>query len=128
MAVTYVMVERGNPSNPHAPKKFYAHAKASGEVTLKKLSKEIARNRNTPGNSEILDILNDLSKILIHYLADGKIVRFGEFGAFQITLSGKGAESIEKHTISLIKGAKMTFRPGNNLRSALDTLRYQRNE
>ena len=39
MAVSYVVVERGNPLKPENPKKFYAQAKASGEVTLKRLSR-----------------------------------------------------------------------------------------
>ncbi|MDR1382189.1 MAG: DNA-binding protein, partial [Tannerella sp.] len=39
MAVNYVLVERGNPGNPKAPKKFYAQAKSSGDLTLRKLSK-----------------------------------------------------------------------------------------
>ena len=44
MAVTYVVVERVNPQKPEEAKKFYAQAKASGEVTFKNLSKEIAQS------------------------------------------------------------------------------------
>jgi hypothetical protein len=35
MAVNYVVVERGNPAKPDAPKKFYAQAKSSGELTFR---------------------------------------------------------------------------------------------
>ena len=36
MTVKYVVVERGNPLKPQEPKKYYAQAKASGELTMKK--------------------------------------------------------------------------------------------
>jgi hypothetical protein len=35
MAVTYVVVPHGNPGDPEAPKKFYAQAKSSGELTFR---------------------------------------------------------------------------------------------
>ena len=95
MAVTYVVVERGNPQKQEEPKKYYAQAKASGELTLKKLSKEIAQGSTTVSDTDVLAVLNDLTKILSRHLADGEIVRFGDFGAFQITLSGSGAASAD---------------------------------
>ena len=126
MAVTYVLVERGNPQKPEEVKKFYAQAKASGEVTFKNLSKEIAQGSTTVSDTDVLAVLNDLSKILSRHLAEGRIVRFGDFGAFQIGLSSEGAESADKFTSSLIKGAKITFRPGVDLRDTIATLKYEK--
>jgi len=126
MAVTYVVVERGNPLKPEEPKKDYAQAKASGELTLKKLSKEIAQGSTTVSNTDVLAVLNDLTKILSRHLADGEIVRFGDFGAFQITLSGSGAQSADKYNASLINGGKITFRPGVDIKEVLATLKYEK--
>ncbi|MDR1341302.1 MAG: hypothetical protein LBK58_14810 [Prevotellaceae bacterium] len=36
MAIPYVIIPKGNPDNPEAPKKYYAQTKASSEVSLKK--------------------------------------------------------------------------------------------
>lgn len=126
MAVSYVVVERANPLKQEEPKKFYAQAKSSGELTLKKLSKEIAQGSTTVSDTDVLAVLNDLTKLLVWHLAEGEIVRFGDFGAFQITLSGSGAESEEKYNSSLIKAGKITFRPGVDLRDALATLKYEK--
>lgn len=126
MAVKYVLVERGNPLKPAEPKKFYAQAKASGELTLKKLSKEIAQSSTTVSDTDVLAVLNDLTKLLVRHLSEGEIVRFGDFGAFQISLSGSGAESEEKYNSSLIRTGKITFRPGIDLRDALATLKYEK--
>jgi predicted histone-like DNA-binding protein len=89
MAVGSVVVPKGNPSDPDAPKKFYAQAKASGELTLKKLSREIAEGSATVSDTDVLTVLNDLTKILKRHLDNGEVVRFGDFGSFQVSMSGE---------------------------------------
>ena len=124
MAVSYVLTPKGNPSNPDAPKKFYAQAKSSGELTFRKLSKEIAEGSTTVSDTDVLAVLNDLIKILRRHLDNGEIVRFGDFGTFQVAISSGGAETAEKFNSSLIKKSKVTFRPGIDLKEMLATLKY----
>jgi predicted histone-like DNA-binding protein len=126
MAVHYVIIERGNPADLNAPKKFYAQAKSNGEITLKKLGKEIAEGSTTVSDTDVLAVLNDLTKVLKRHLDNGEIVRFGDFGTFQITVSSEGAETAEKFHSSLIRNPKVTFRPGVDLKEMLATLKYTR--
>ena len=58
MAVKYVVVEKSNPRDPAAPKKWYATAKANGELTFKKLSKEIAEGSTTVSDTDMLAVLS----------------------------------------------------------------------
>lgn len=37
MLVQYTLTQKANPSKPEVPKKFYANAKSSGEVSFKSL-------------------------------------------------------------------------------------------
>ena len=124
MAVKYVLVERGNPQNAEAQKKWYATAKSTGELTFRKLSKEIAQGSTTVSDTDVLAVLNDLTKILCRHLADGKIVRFGDFGAFQISVGSAGAETEAKFNASMIKGSKVVFRPGIELREMQKNLKF----
>ncbi|MDR2562905.1 MAG: HU family DNA-binding protein [Prevotellaceae bacterium] len=124
MAVTYVLVERGNPGDPTAPKKFYAQAKSSGEITLRSIGKEIAEGSTTVSDTDVFAVLNDMTKILKRHLDKGEIVRFGDFGTFQLTLTSEGAETEEKFHVSLIKNPKVSFRPGTDLKEMLATLKY----
>jgi predicted histone-like DNA-binding protein len=126
MAVNYVTVQKGNPGNPESPKKVYAQAKARGELTFRKLSKEIADGSTTVSDTDVLAVLNDLTKTLKRHLENGEIVRFGDFGSFQITLASEGAESAEQFNASLIKGGKVAFRPGIDLKDMLATLKYEK--
>jgi predicted histone-like DNA-binding protein len=126
MAVNYVLTQKGKPGNPEAPKKFYAQAKSSGELTLRKLSKEIAEGSTTVSDTDVLAVLNDLTKVLKRHLDNGEIVRFGDFGTFQIALTSEGAETAEKFHASFIKGGKIAFRPGIDLKEMLATLKYEK--
>lgn len=42
MSVKYVVREKGNPSKPSEPKKWYATAKSTGEISFKDLRNEIS--------------------------------------------------------------------------------------
>lgn len=75
MAVKYNIVERKNILKPSETPKFYASAKADGEVSFKALAKEIAAAGSTVSDSDMLAVLNDLTKILTKHLAEGKIVK-----------------------------------------------------
>ena len=126
MPVKYSVSEKGNPANPSAPKKFYATAKSDGEVTFRSLSKEISAGSTTVSDTDVLAVLNELSKALSRHLADGKIIRFGDFGSFSLSLSSEGAETAEKFNASLIKGSKINFRPGIDLKEMLSIVKYEK--
>ena len=126
MAVKYNVIERKNLLKPTEAPKFYASAKADGEVSFKALAKEIAGAGSTVSDTDVLAVLNDLTKALVKYLAEGKIVRFGDFGSFQVSVSSNGAETAEKFTASNITGNKIQFRPGVDLKAMLATVKYKK--
>ena len=125
MAIKYTVNEKNNALQPQQPKKWYAGAKSTGDVTLRALSKEIAA-RSTVSPADTYAALVGLTEVLVERLADGKIVRFGDFGAFQVSISSEGAESAEKFTPSLIKGGKVIFRPGVDLKEMLNNLKFEK--
>ncbi|MDR1198411.1 MAG: HU family DNA-binding protein, partial [Prevotellaceae bacterium] len=120
MAVKYSLSEKGNPQKPEDPKKWYANAKSAGELTFRKLGKEIAEGSTTVSDTDVLAVLNDLIKILKRHLENGEIVRLGDFGSFQISIGSNGAETEAKFHSSLIKTKKVTFRPGIDLKEMLN--------
>jgi predicted histone-like DNA-binding protein len=125
MAVKYTVSERGNPLNPTQPKKWYANAKSTGDTTLRALSKEIAA-RSTVSPADTQAVLVALTEVLVQNLAEGKIVRLGDFGAFQVSVSSEGAETEAKFNASLIKGSKVVFRPGIDIKEMQKSLKYEK--
>lgn len=126
MPVKYNVTERKNLQDPQAAPKFYAIAKSDGEIDLKTLAKEISGGSTTVSDTDVLAVLNDLIKAANRHLSDGKIVKLGDFGNFQISISSEGADTAEKVIPALIRGNKINFRPGTDLRDMLKTVRYEK--
>jgi predicted histone-like DNA-binding protein len=126
MSIKYNVSERANPLKPEEPKKWYANARSSGDFTFRKLSKEIAEGSTTVSDTDVLAVLNDLTKILRRHLENGEIVRFGDFGTFQISIGSGGAESKEKFNATLIKKKRVAFRPGIDLKEMMNNLKFER--
>jgi predicted histone-like DNA-binding protein len=125
MAVKYTVSERGNPLQPQQPKKWYANAKNTGDMTLRALGKEIAQ-RSTVSPADTQAVLMALTEVLVEHLAEGKIVRLGDFGAFQVSVNSEGAETEAKFNASLIKGTKIIFRPGTDLKEMQNNLKFEK--
>lgn len=125
MSVKYVVSENSNPQDLTAPKKWYAKAKSTGDVSLKELSKEITQ-RSTVNSADTLAVLDVLTQVLTEHLNRGEIVRFGDFGSFQVTLGSEGAVTEDKFNSTLIKSTKVQFRPGEDLKQMLNNLKFEK--
>ena len=78
----------------------------------------------TVTRADVMAVLIALEDTIVEGLERGEIVRLGEIGAFQIGLRGKGAESEEEYSASLIRKAKVNFRPGTALTEILTGLSF----
>jgi predicted histone-like DNA-binding protein len=126
MAVPYVIVERGNPFKPSAGRKFYVRAKSRRKsITFHAICTEIAE-ASVVSDSDVRGILNELIYVLRRHLNEGESIRFGGLGTFRILLSSSGMETAEQFNVSLIKKAKVSFRPGADLQDMLATLKYEK--
>jgi len=65
-------------------------------------------------------------EVIIDELKEGNMVQMGKLGSFAINIKSEGAESEEKFTPTLIKGAKLVYRAGNELKAMLKTLKFER--
>lgn len=125
MAINYVLAQRVNPKDVTAPRKFYAIAKSNGEETVRQLATEISK-RNGLSTSDVFAVLESFIDLIPERIADGKIVRLGDFGSFNLTVSSEGSEKAEDFNSSLIKGNSLNFRPGKLVQNALTTVDYKK--
>ncbi|MDY3528957.1 HU family DNA-binding protein [Riemerella anatipestifer] len=95
-------------------------------MSFKNLSKELSEMSTTVSDTDALAVLNDLTKLLSRHLSEGRIVRLGEFGSFQVSLSSNGEEEEAKVTAASVKNAKIQFRPGEDLKAMLKTAKFEK--
>ena len=124
-SVTYSIVPRVNPRDKEAAPKFYAQAQARGDVNIREMATRI-QGSCTVTKADVYAVLVALEDVIVEALQNGEIVRLGELGTFQVSLSGKGAVTSEDYDTSLIKKARINFRPGLSLAGMLDTLSFSK--
>ena len=123
--VTYSVSPRINPSEKGTPPKFYGHVQARGDVSLREMSERIQQTC-TVHKSDVYAVLVALEDVITDALKGGEIVRLGDLGTFQIGISSKGALTEEDYDESLIKKARINFRPGTALSGILGSLTYKK--
>ena len=123
--VTYSVSPRINPREKDEAPKYYAHVQASGDISLREMAERI-QSTCTVHKSDVYAVLVALEDVVSDAIQNGEIVRLGDLCTLQVGLSGKGSLTEEDYNDTLIKRAKINFRPGKVLASALETLKFSK--
>ena len=124
-SVTYSVVPRMKPGDKNLPPKYYAQAQARGDVNIREMAERI-QSTCTVHKSDVYAVLVALEDVVAEAIQNGEIVRLGDLCTLQVSLNGKGALTEEDYNDTLIKRAKINFRPGKVLASALETLKFSK--
>ena len=126
MPVKFKVIEKGQPGVAGGgEKKFYASANITGEKTLAGLTKDIEKISTVSG-ADIRAVLYALVDVMQNALADGQAVRLGELGSLRGNISSEGKATEKEVTAAAIRGAKVVFSPGADLKTMLATLKYEK--
>ncbi len=123
MSVKFNIVERGNPGNREAPKKFYPSIQSSGRVSTREIA-EMAAQRSTLSTMDMMAVIESFLAIIPEQLAKGNIVELGEFGSFWLRTSSEGATTVEEVRAAQIYNALPRFNPGKQFKGTLDRIEY----
>ena len=124
-SVTYSVVPRTKPGEKNDAPKFYAQAQARGDISLREMAERI-QSTCTVHKSDVYAVLVALEDVVSDAIQNGEIVRLGDLCTLQVGLSGKGSLTEEDYNDTLIKRAKINFRPGKVLAGALGTLKFSK--
>jgi len=116
-------LERGNPQDLLAVKKFYAKAISTGLIDFERLA-YLVSNQCTVRESDCYAVLRALEHNIIDELKQGKVVQLGGLGNLQVGVSSNGEELAEEVSSASVKKAHMNFRPGSKLRDMLGIMKY----
>ena len=122
--VNYHLIQRANPKDRLAPKKYYASVKSGGLVPFDTLCATIA-DRGTCIKGDIQAALDGLIFTMKQSLSEGRIVQLGEFGNFRMSLGGEGVEFPEDYATSMILHKRIIFTPGKLLKDMMKTMTFK---
>ena len=123
--VTYSVAPRINPRDKEAAPKYYGRVQANGDVNIREMSERIQQSC-TVHKADVQAVLLALEDCITDALKGGEIVRLGDLGTLQISISSKGSVTEEEYDASLIKKARINFRPGLALAGILTGLTYKK--
>ena len=76
--------------------------------------------------ADIKGVIIALENLIQDNLVNGKIIRLDKLGSFYPSLSSKGAATAEEFDSSLIKEARVNYRPGKRISNALKTVTFKK--
>jgi len=126
MSVKYFVLPRKNPQDITEPEKYYAAAIGDGETDLDTLAEMIAY-QCTVTKPDCYAVLMALEHNIVSELRQGRIVKIGSLGNFQVGISSLGMEFPEDVTANVITSNRILFRPGKQLRTLLKNITYRKN-
>ncbi|MDR2474770.1 MAG: HU family DNA-binding protein [Bacteroidales bacterium] len=118
MPVFYNKVERGNPMNPSAAKKWYAILKTINQVGEKEVAAQIS-DETTLNHKEAEMALSQFEKILVRLLLDGHSVQLGDWGSFHLTCNSNPSVTKDDVNANNIQNLNIRFTPGKELKAAI---------
>ena len=123
MPIKYNVVERPNPLDREAPKKFYPSIQSSGRRSLRQLTGRITQ-MCTVSSPDTLAVLESFLTIIPQELAEGNIVELGDFGSFWLRSNSEGSEQVELVNGNQVKSVLPRFIPGKEFKKALATVDF----
>lgn len=125
MAVSFVPSGKTNPNDPHASLQYYPRAIHDGTIDLDELADQISiKSTVSPADcyAVIVGLVNEISLSL----EEGKIVRLGHLGSFQVSIKGTASANSIDVKPQNVKSASIIYRPGSRLKKMLGNLTFYR--
>lgn len=116
-------VQKTNPNDREAPAKYYVTAPGQGDVDLDKIAARISE-KCTLTEPDVHAVLHALTIEMTDLLSEGKIIRMGTFGSFQLGVKSHGVDTEEEISRHQVKAVNVRFRPGRRIKNALSSLRF----
>lgn len=118
MAILVKPVQRANPSDEKAPKKWYVTQVTAAQVDETQVAMDLAEE-TTLNPSEAMMAIRQLRKILLRRLLGSESVKLGNWGSFSVTLSSTGSDTKEEVTARNIKSVNLNFQPDEAFKTEL---------
>jgi predicted histone-like DNA-binding protein len=125
MSIKFKSVQKVNPQDITAPRKFYAKATNASITDLSELAELVAFN-SSMSKTDCYAVLMGLETFVIRELERGRNVRLGELGTYKVSLNSEGRDTEEEVDSFTIKKARINFAPGAGFKKMLKHLEYKK--
>ena len=125
MSVQFKMIPKQNNLVTPPEVKYYPCAVSKGEMQLNDLAKIISEH-SSMSKADCYGVVVALSDVIGESLSDGKIVKIDALGTFQLILKGTASETEDALGKANITGAKISYKPSQELKKRVKQITYKR--
>ena len=125
MAICFIAVGKTNPQDSTAPMQYYPRAIQTGVIDLDTLAEQVSSSC-TATPADCYAVIISLVDVVSKSLEDGKIVRLGHMGSFQVSIKGTTSISAVAVDHNNVKSASIIFRPGTKFKKMLNNLQFSK--
>lgn len=118
MSIFLKPVQRRNPLKPEEAMKWYPVQNTVKMVDESEVAELIA-DETTLNPMEAQMAIRQLRKIVQRLLLDGKSVKLGNWGSFNVSLNTEGSATKDELTARNVKSVNINFQPGDELKAAM---------
>lgn len=118
MSIFLKPVQRRNPLKPKEPMKWYPIQNTVKMVDETEVAELIA-DETTLNPMEAQMAIRQLRKIVQRLLLDGKSVKLGNWGSFNVTLNTEGVATKDELSARNVKSVNINFQPDTELKAAM---------
>jgi predicted histone-like DNA-binding protein len=123
MSILLNPVQRGNPRDDKAPKKWYPVQHETGQLSETQVAKLVA-DETTLNEGEALMAIRQLHKVILRALLNGQSVKIGNWGSFTTTLSTEGVADKKKLSARQIKRVNANFLASEDFKAELQKAEF----
>jgi predicted histone-like DNA-binding protein len=121
--IYYTLAPKKNVLQPEMPIRYYAIAVSRGTADLRSIAESISQ-RSSVSTIDTMAVIEALLNLIPEELAEGRIVKLGDFGSFSLSIRSEGIEDPAKFHPSKIGERVVHFRAGKEFRKRLVNLKF----
>lgn len=125
-SIDYSVGLQKNPMNENDPERAYATVQYGERVKLPQLAEHIKSHGSPYTRDVILGVAEALIDCIREFVCEGHKVELGDLGTFYVTITSKGAASLQAFTAENITDAYAKFEPGGYLVDLRDHIVWNR--
>ena len=122
--IDYSVYLQHNPMDETAAPKAYAKAQMRELMDTAMFINHLSTHNGGFSRGTVNGVISDACTCVVEQLLEGKKVQLGELGFFWISLSSKGADSMEEFTAANIDGVNIIFTPGPDFENLIDKAKF----
>ncbi len=126
MAINYSLSMLGNPSDPAAAKRAYAHAQEKDVLDVNAFADHIVSHGCVYSKGDIVGILTMAVSCIRENLLAGNSVKLGDLGKFSVSLKSIGARTFDDFSAENIKRVRVKFSAGTDLTNLRQYAQFER--